>query len=85
MAFYHVKYSIGKNNDYVYPQSVAGIVWSTTVNNNIEMAMVGETDDEVSVDGRDVVALKPGEAKRLITKYCTERPAAPETDETPPG
>jgi hypothetical protein len=77
MPFYLVKYTKGKNNEYVYPVSLAGVVWRTNISNHIEMVMVGETDDEVSVDGRDVVALEPAEAERLIEKYCMERPAAP--------
>ncbi len=76
MPFYLVRYTIGKNNEYVYPGGVTGVVWKTNIYNPVKMAMVGETDDEVSVDEKNVVALKPTKAKKLIKKYCTGSPAA---------
>ena len=74
MAHYRVSYSIGVNNTYNYPQSVKDVVWKSAVYNYTEQVMVGETDDKVEADGKQVIALTSDKAKRLISEYQSSYP-----------
>lgn len=79
MAHYLVRYSIGANNEYLYPESVAGVVWKSTVYHFTDHVMVGETDAKIKADGKQVVALTPNTAKIQIKKYQSSYPKSEET------
>ena len=74
MAFYLVKYMIGNNNEYVYPNSVKRVIWNSTLYHSSENTMVGETDDDVQPDGTNVIALTPDEAEKLKKEYLSSTP-----------
>jgi len=74
MANYLVRYSLGENNTYVYPESVAGMVWKSAIYHHTEQAMVGETDASPEVDGKQVVSLTPDEARKLAEEYQASYP-----------
>ena len=74
MTHYLVHYSLGKDNEYVYPQSVIGVVWKSTIYHYTERVMIGETDDKVKADRKKVIALKPKESKKLVEKYNASYP-----------
>lgn len=80
-----VCYSIGKNNEYVYPESVAGVVWKSTVYHYKERVMVGETDEKVTAEGKKVIALKPDQAKKVIKEYKASYPKPKELTEIFPS
>ena len=66
MAYYLVHYAVGAENQYVYPESVAGVVWKSAVYHYADPLMVGETEQTVAADGKDVVALTPAEFKKQV-------------------
>jgi hypothetical protein len=74
MTHYLVRYSIGDNNTYVYPESVAGVAWKLAMYHYTEQVMVGETDAAVETDGRQVVSLSSEEANKLIEEYQSSFP-----------
>jgi|GEM_PF-3404136 len=75
MAHYLVRFSRGANNKYVYPKSMEGVVWKTTVYHHTERVMVGETDAKIKADGKKVIALTPAEAKKQIKRLQSSFPA----------
>ena len=74
MAHYMVRYSLGDNNTYVYPESVAGVVWRSVVYHYTEQVMVGETDATVETDGKQVLSLTLQKAKKRIKEYQSSYP-----------
>jgi hypothetical protein len=74
MAHYLVRFSLGENNTYVYPESVTGVVWKSAMYHYTEQAMVGETDASVEADGKQVVSLTSEEAKKLTEEYQASYP-----------
>ena len=74
MAHYLVRYTFGDNNTYVYPESVAEVVWKSAVYHYTEQVMVGETDATVETDGKQVTSLAPDEAEKLIEEYQASYP-----------
>jgi hypothetical protein len=74
MAHYLVRYSLGENNTYVYPESVTGVVWKSAIYHYTEQVMVGETDETVEADGKKVVSLPSDEAKKLVEEYQSSYP-----------
>jgi hypothetical protein len=78
MAYYNVRYSVGKNSEYVYPKNLEGVVWKFTVYHYSQKGMVGETDAKVAADGKQVIALKSDQAKKLIKEYQSSYPKAEE-------
>lgn len=74
MAHYLVRYSLGANNTYIYPESVEQIVWKSVVYDYSDQVMVGETDAPVEADGKQVTSLTPDEAQKLIKKYQASYP-----------
>lgn len=79
MPSYLVKYSIGKNNEYVYPRTAAGVVWKSIVYHCTEHQMIGETDDDVQDDGKEVIALTSDEARKLENEYRSTHPEPEES------
>jgi hypothetical protein len=74
MPHYLIRYSIGANNAYVYPESVAGVVWKLAIYHYTEPVMVGETDATLEADGRQVASLSSDEANKLIEQYQASYP-----------
>ena len=74
MPHYMVRFSIGENNTYVYPESVAGVVWKLAMYHYAERVMVGETDATVEAEGRQVVSLSADEANKLVEEYQASYP-----------
>ena len=74
MAYYMVRYSPGANNSYVYPESVAGVVWKSTVYHYSKQVMIGETDADVETDEKQVSSLTSDKAKKLIKEYKSSYP-----------
>ncbi len=68
MSHYQVRFAIGQNKAYVYPASVTGVVWKSTMYHYSEPVMVGETDAPVKADGTDVIALTAEQAAKLVKK-----------------
>jgi len=73
MPFYLVKYTVSKNGEYVYPKNVAGVAWKSTVYHYSKRLMIGERDDVIEADGKDIVALSANEAQKLKKKYISIR------------
>lgn len=69
MGHYKVRYSVGRSNAYVYPKSVAGVVWTSVVYHATDRVMIGETDMDVKADRKNVVALTPAQARKLVEEY----------------
>lgn len=69
MPYYKVKYSKGKNNEYVYPKTVAEAVWKSSVYYGTEQEMIGETDDKIEADGKKVISLTPELATKMIKEF----------------
>ena len=80
MAYYLIHYTVGTDNQLVYPKSVAGVVWKSTVYHSRDHVMIGETDRKVKADGKAVIALKAAEfqeqAKALQASF--PRPKDPD-------
>ncbi|MBI2358343.1 MAG: hypothetical protein HYV04_05475 [Deltaproteobacteria bacterium] len=74
MASYLVCYSLGERNQYIYPEVLAGVTWKSAVYHATERKMVGETDQKVKSDGKNVIALKPAEAAKLVKQYRASYP-----------
>lgn len=74
MSIYLVKFSLGMNNDLIYPAIVKHVTWKFTLYHHIDNVMIGETDDEIEADGIEVIALSPDDAQKLIKKYRSHRP-----------
>ena len=74
MAYYLVRYSLGENNTYVYPESIAGVVWQSSMYHYTEQAMVGETDATLEADDKLIVSLTEDEARKLIEEYQSSYP-----------
>lgn len=74
MTHYLVHYSLGANKEYVYPKSIEGIVWKSTLYHYTDWVMVGETDDTVKADGKKVIALTPNETKKHIKRLQASFP-----------
>ena len=74
MASYLVRFSIGKNNEYVYPESVARVVWKSAVYHPTDRTMIGDTDAKVKADGKSVVGLKPAQAVKLVGAFRARYP-----------
>lgn len=74
MPHYQVKYSLGKNNEFVYPESVAGVVWKSTLYHYTDHVMIGETDDDVHANGKEVISLSSDEVRKLEKEYRSTRP-----------
>jgi hypothetical protein len=74
MGHYLVRYRVGKNKEYVYPTSVQGVAWKSTVYHYTKREMVGETEEAVKAGGKDVVSLKPEEAKRVVKEFAASYP-----------
>lgn len=74
MGHYKVRYRLGKRNEYVYPASMSGVVWKSVAYHATERVMVGQTDADIKLDGEDVVALNPQEAKSLAEEYAASHP-----------
>ena len=74
MAHHLVRYSIGANNEQLYPKSVSGVVWKSTVYHYTDRVMIGETDSDVAASGEEVVALKRDRAAKLAKEYRSSYP-----------
>ena len=74
MAHYLVRYSLGENNTYVYPESVTGVVWKSAIYHYTEQVMVGETDTTLEAQGKQVTSLTLEEAKKLMEEYQASYP-----------
>ena len=74
MSHYLIHYSPGANNAYDYPKSITGVVWKLVVYHYTDQVMVGETDAAVKADGKQVIALTPEEANKLIKEYQSSYP-----------
>ena len=74
MAYYMVRYSLDANNSYIYPESVAGVVWNSIVYHYSKQAMIGETDVDVETDEKQVNSLTSDKAKKLIKEYKSSYP-----------
>jgi len=74
MAYYLVHYSLGENNTYIYPESIAGVVWKSSMYHYTEQTMVGETDATLEVDGKQVISLTSDEARNLTEEYQSSYP-----------
>jgi hypothetical protein len=74
MSKYLVRFSIGKNNVYVYPATTAGAVWKQAIYHHKQLAMVGETDNDIKADGKLVKRLDSAGADRLIKEFMASYP-----------
>lgn len=74
MAHYLIRYSLGPNNEYVYPAGVAGVVWKSTQYHATAQVMVGETDASVKANGKTVIALTADRAAKLVTEHRASYP-----------
>lgn len=74
MPHYLVRYSLGENNTYVYPASIAGVVWKLAMYHYTEQVMVGETDATIETDGREILPLSAEEVNKLIEEYQASYP-----------
>ena len=74
MAHYLVRYSLGENNTYVYPESVTGVVWKSAIYHYTEQVMVGETDAKLEADGKQVTSITSDDAKKLMKEYQASYP-----------
>jgi hypothetical protein len=74
MPYYQVHYSLGENGTYVYPDRIAGVVWKSITYHYTEHEMVGETDAELEVDGKQLTSLASEEARKLIEEYQSSYP-----------
>ena len=83
MAYYMVRYTLGADNHYDYPASVAGVVWKSAVYHYTEHVMVGETDAKVEADGKQVIALNSDKAKQLTKQYQASYPKSPKLPDLP--
>jgi hypothetical protein len=87
MPHYLVRYSLGENNTYVYPASIAGVVWKLAMYHYVERVMVGETDATIETDGRAILPISAEEANKLIEEYQASYPkpgALPNPLDLPP-
>ena len=82
MPFYVVRYAVSKKHEYVYPRSIANVVWKLAVYHYKERVMIGETDSRVKADGKEVVSVERKEAQRLIGQF---RASYPRIEGSPPG
>lgn len=80
MAYYQIIYTI-KNNQYIYPAAIKDAVWKNSIYHPSEHSMVGETDEKIKANGRNVISLKPAAAKRLIKEYQASYSKIPEPPE----
>jgi hypothetical protein len=78
MAHYMVRYSRGTNNNYVYPESVVGVVWMSVVYHYTDQVMVGETDATVETDEKQVATLTADDANKLVEEYQASYPKSPD-------
>ena len=88
MPHYQVRYSLGPNNEYEYPKSVAGTVWKSVVYHYSDRVMVGETDSEIAAGGKEAVGLTPDQAAKLEKEYRSSYPkleVSPEVLSGPSG
>jgi len=86
MAYYLIRYSLGLNNEYVYPAGVAGVVWKTTQYHATAHVMVGETDASVKANGKTIVALSADRAAKLVAEHRAGYPgASDQPDQGLPG
>ena len=78
MAHYMVRYLRGTNNNYVYPESVVGVVWKSAVYHYTDQVMVGETNTTIETDGKQVTNLTADDANKLIEEYQSSYPKSPD-------
>lgn len=74
MAYYLVHYTVGDQNQYIYPPAVTGVVWKSAVYHYSEPVMVGETEQTVVADGEKVIALTPAQFKKQVKKLQASFP-----------
>lgn len=80
MAYYLIHYTVGTDNQLVYPRNVAGVVWKSTVYHFKGQVMVGETDQKIKADGKTVIALKAPEFQEQMKTLQASFPRAKDPD-----
>ena len=79
MNFYRVQYTIDKAHNLVYPDAMSGIVWKRAIYHHEKHEMIGETEEEVKADGKDIIELKPDAAEKLISEFEASYPSDDDT------
>jgi hypothetical protein len=69
MPHYQVRYELGDDGSYIYPEGIARVVWKRLVYHGSEPMMVGDTDDEVEGSEPDIVPLQAKRAAALMKRY----------------
>lgn len=88
MAHYLVRFSHGANGAYVYPESIAGVAWTSIAYHPVEPMMVGETDAAVTADGKQVSALTAEKATKMAQQFrssAAEAQGHRQPSHLPPG
>lgn len=80
MAYYLVHYTVGTDNQLVYPKNAGGVVWKSAVYHFQDHVMVGETDQKVKADGKTVIALKAAQFQEQIKALQASFPKAKDPD-----
>ncbi len=80
MAYYLVNYTVGADNQFVYPKNVAGVVWKSAVYQFKDHVLVGETDRKIKADGTTVIALKAPEFDEQMKALQAGFPKAKDPD-----
>jgi hypothetical protein len=85
VAHYKVRYAIGEKGEYTYPEVLAGIVWKRLVYHGSDPVFIGETDDAVVPDKRDVVLIEADRTAKLVKEFESSlRPPAQAPEEAVP-
>jgi hypothetical protein len=80
MAYYLIHYTVGADNQFVYPKSVAGVVWKSTVYHFKDHVLVGETDQRIKADGKTIIGLKAPEFQEQTKALQASFPKAKDPD-----
>ncbi len=78
MKYYKIKYKTGKQGEYIYPQVVKNVVWTMTQYHVKNKVMIGGTESELSVDGKEAAALSEKAALKLIEEFKKSYPQVSE-------
>lgn len=73
MKYCYVKYMLNNKGEYIYPENMSNIVWVSTIYDESDNSMIGETEMDVKADGKEIIKLKKEEfekqKKKLFKKY----------------
>ena len=74
LAHYLVKFKVTNKSEYRYPSGVKECKWKSVAYHGTKQLMIGETDKELRVDGKSVIALDAERASRLLAEFRSSYP-----------